>query len=116
SIGEAARRSGLVMYAAADSRVHPAFATRRSPDLQAPGRPHARARGAPRPRVGGGLRAPRLVRRRPAAARRRRAEGPPDRRRRLRSEEHTSELQSRENLVCRLPLEKKNTVARRTLP
>src|SRR5690606_40557301 len=28
--------------------------------------------------------------------------------RRLRSEEHTSELQSRENLVCRLLLEKKN--------
>src|SRR5690606_11840117 len=27
--------------------------------------------------------------------------------RRLRSEEHTSELQSRENLVCRLPLDKK---------
>src|SRR5690606_39698855 len=27
-----------------------------------------------------------------------------------RSEEHTSELQSRENLVCRLPLEKKNTL------
>ena len=26
----------------------------------------------------------------------------------LRSEEHTSELQSRENLVCRLLLEKKN--------
>src|SRR6266511_6493185 len=26
----------------------------------------------------------------------------------LRSEEHTSELQSRENLVCRLPHEKKN--------
>src|SRR5690606_39563995 len=26
----------------------------------------------------------------------------------VRSEEHTSELQSRENLVCRLPLEKKN--------
>src|SRR5690606_40671148 len=26
---------------------------------------------------------------------------------RARSEEHTSELQSRENLVCRLPLEKK---------
>ena len=25
-----------------------------------------------------------------------------------RSEEHTSELQSRRNLVCRLPLEKKN--------
>src|SRR5690606_39532882 len=29
-------------------------------------------------------------------------------RKRLRSEEHTSELQSRENLVCRLLLEKKN--------
>src|SRR5690606_41338507 len=29
--------------------------------------------------------------------------------RRLRSEEHTSELQSRENLVCRLLLEKKKT-------
>src|SRR5690606_40346093 len=30
-----------------------------------------------------------------------------DRPRRIRSEEHTSELQSRENLVCRLLLEKK---------
>src|SRR5690606_41861292 len=29
-----------------------------------------------------------------------------------RSEEHTSELQSRENLVCRLPLAKKNTKRR----
>src|SRR5690606_41699820 len=29
----------------------------------------------------------------------------------LRSEEHTSELQSRENLVCRLLLEQKNTTA-----
>src|SRR5690606_39888577 len=28
----------------------------------------------------------------------------------VRSEEHTSELQSRENLVCRLLLEKKNTL------
>src|SRR5690606_39428461 len=31
-----------------------------------------------------------------------------------RSEEHTSELQSRENLVCRLLLEKKNKEARDT--
>src|SRR5690606_40924992 len=31
-------------------------------------------------------------------------------RRRMRSEEHTSELQSRENLVCRLLLEKKKDV------
>src|SRR5690606_42093507 len=28
----------------------------------------------------------------------------------VRSEEHTSELQSREKLVCRLPLEKKNEI------
>src|SRR5690606_39377764 len=31
----------------------------------------------------------------------------------LRSEEHTSELQSRENLVCRLLLEKKKTTSKR---
>src|SRR5690606_41142348 len=30
---------------------------------------------------------------------------------RLRSEEHTSELQSRENLVCRLLLEKKKSIS-----
>src|SRR5690606_41605979 len=30
----------------------------------------------------------------------------------MRSEEHTSELQSRENLVCRLLLEKKKTIKR----
>src|SRR5690606_40688288 len=36
---------------------------------------------------------------------------PPDLRAlRTRSEEHTSELQSRENLVCRLLLEKKNQI------
>src|SRR5207302_5584621 len=33
----------------------------------------------------------------------------------LRSEEHTSELQSRENLVCRLLLEKKKKIARHTM-
>src|SRR5690606_39570149 len=32
-----------------------------------------------------------------------------------RSEEHTSELQSRENLVCRLLLEKKNTKQRESM-
>src|SRR3712207_7872516 len=56
---------------------------------------------------------PRPFRRRPigarpsarkAAATRRRKRGP---RRRMRSEEHTSELQSRQYLVCRLLLEKK---------
>src|SRR6266511_5067317 len=39
-----------------------------------------------------------------STGRNRRARRPPSRRR---SEEHTSELQSRENLVCRLLLEKK---------
>src|SRR5205085_7791429 len=34
-------------------------------------------------------------------------------RRRGRSEEHTSELQSQSNLVCRLLLEKKNTISER---
>src|SRR5690606_41892212 len=38
----------------------------------------------------------------------RRSTGPPLVRTNSRSEEHTSELQSRENLVCRLLLEKKN--------
>src|SRR3712207_7436817 len=38
---------------------------------------------------------------------RREAHGPPSA---LRSEEHTSELQSRQYLVCRLLLEKKNTM------
>src|SRR5207302_5259272 len=35
---------------------------------------------------------------------------------RSRSEEHTSELQSRENLVCRLLLEKKNHVTTALIP
>src|SRR5690606_41775130 len=33
----------------------------------------------------------------------------------LRSEEHTSELQSRENLVCRLLLEKKNIIKKEVI-
>src|SRR2546430_11574138 len=37
-------------------------------------------------------------------------------RRRVRSEEHTSELQSQSNLVCRLLLEKKNTYCTVSLP
>src|SRR5690606_40944201 len=37
---------------------------------------------------------------------------PPDGGPRYRSEEHTSELQSRENLVCRLLLEKKKSTGR----
>src|SRR5436309_8580180 len=50
-------------------------------------------------------------RRRPSRPGRRPALRPPP----PRSEEHTSELQSRENLVCRLLLEKKNTNAANTI-
>src|SRR5690606_41975219 len=42
-----------------------------------------------------------------------RATGQPVALQRRRSEEHTSELQSRENLVCRLLLEKKKTKSTR---
>src|SRR5204862_2849652 len=42
--------------------------------------------------------------------------GGPGRLQRLRSEEHTSELQSRRDLVCRLLLEKKKPEGSRTLP
>src|SRR5690242_21864685 len=76
------------------------FPTRRSSDLRAArhsARPHGHAPGH-----GGRGAAPGL------AARRLR--GRPDaggRRRSVRSEEHTSELQSHVNLVCRLLLEKK---------
>src|SRR5690606_41399099 len=81
----------------ADRReLHP-FPTRRSSDLGAPGkRGAASGRGvAARERRGdpGGARRRRCLAARPAQPR---------------SEEHTSELQSRENLVCRLLLEKKN--------
>src|SRR5256885_11372790 len=50
-----------------------------------------------------------LLRRPDAAARTHRADGASGRERRVRSEEHTSELQSPCNLVCRLLLEKKKT-------
>src|SRR5690606_42054108 len=74
----------LFRSAAAHARVR---AGRRAAvgDEPAVAPPHAD--GAPR------ARAPRALRHRPARC--------------VRSEEHTSELQSRENLVCRLLLEKK---------
>src|SRR5687768_18326441 len=60
---------------------------------------------------------PSRERRHICSLRRRRAPGPA-RRRSARSEEHTSELQSRLHLVCRLLLEKKNTfsLSRKDLP
>src|SRR5690606_42131044 len=88
--------------------LHP-FPTRRSSDL----RPHDPAPPAPcdtarSSRLRRPLGNPRRHRPRPSSR------APPCGRthprpvRRSRSEEHTSELQSRENLVCRLLLEKKN--------
>src|SRR5690606_41472964 len=85
------------------------FPTRRSSDLRAP----RRARALPRWHVPGD-RGHAVRGSRPASASRcdrthRIAALTHKRRRRplARSEEHTSELQSRENLVCRLLLEKK---------
>src|SRR5260370_16196035 len=71
--------------------------------FRSPGRPachhyyHRRRQGAAG-RLGRGERAAEGLRR-----------GPPDHLVRARSEEHTSELQSHLNLVCRLLLEKKKT-------
>src|SRR3712207_6978075 len=81
-------RSTLFPYTTlfrSDGRGHPG---------RCAGPPPARARGAPLRRHAGARQGP--VERRPGA---------PDRP--ARSEEHTSELQSRQYLVCRLLLEKK---------
>src|SRR5690606_42119456 len=96
-------------YSSRDPPHLPSFPTRRSSDLAAGrvGRHHSRAEGAE-------LRLPQrpALRRGPPdrhpARQRRRARAPAGPRQAQRSEEHTSELQSRENLVCRLLLEKKN--------
>src|SRR5690606_40258584 len=80
------------------------------------GGPHPPVRSAPNPcrwrlpLPRGGLPPRRPAGRpwRPRDCRSRSAPAPGDPPPRARSEEHTSELQSRENLVCRLLLEKKN--------
>src|SRR5690606_41517864 len=102
----------LFIHSSAPRRDLPSFPTRRSSDLPA-------ARGHKTRRPDG-----RVPRRHPAAAagwaragRRRPRRGPPSASPAgcaawpSRSEEHTSELQSRENLVCRLLLEKKKKKA-----
>src|SRR3712207_8995690 len=66
------------------------------------------ARRRDRPRAAVGHRAHREPGARAATPRRRGARRRPPARARARSEEHTSELQSRQYLVCRLLLEKKN--------
>src|SRR5207302_11412804 len=81
------------------------FPTRRSSDLGAPQEQPAAPRGRAVLRL---LPVGRGHGRRRAPPARPRARPPHDRLRQVvRSEEHTSELQSRENLVCRLLLEKK---------
>src|SRR5690349_24095810 len=77
-------------YCYGDPRDLHSFPTRRSSDLRRGGAAHHR-RADPRP---AGL--------------------PGDHQRRARSEEHTSELQSRRDLVCRLLLEKKKNKRRTT--
>src|SRR5690606_42077853 len=101
----------LLLYLRSGAHPHPhSLPTRRSSDLPSPSPPRgptARARPARPPRPPGG----------PALA------GQPGPQRRSagprpaavhRSEEHTSELQSRENLVCRLLLEKKKKKEHKT--
>src|SRR5205085_12561574 len=107
--------SDFSIYSLLNAHAPPSFPTRRSSDLHgqagrsADGGPGGRAA----PRQGGEARVPHSggVREDPADGARavevvRLARGV--HRRRPRSEEHTSELQSQSNLVCRLLLEKKN--------
>src|SRR5699024_11643462 len=76
----------------------------RSPDAGRAGHHHPAARDRLRGRLRAPADPPRVVR---AAARRRMDRALSS----SRSEEHTSELQSRFDLVCRLLLEKKNTIS-----
>src|SRR5690606_40457637 len=93
--------SALFLYCSAHHRELHSFPTRRSSDLRPPWPGAWRTVACVGDRAAQG---PRRLRRRRAHA----AEGCGVLRRvRDRSEEHTSELQSRENLVCRLLLEKK---------
>src|SRR5690606_41422537 len=94
----------LSSHCAAPPRALHPFPTRRSSDLPPPA---SRARGRPPRAARASAGHPRSRR---TAARPRRAapwSGTRCAAAAVRSEEHTSELQSRENLVCRLLLEKK---------
>src|SRR5690606_41760409 len=101
--------SGASCHPNCSFHILPSFPTRRSSDppivrYRRPARANtpSRENERHRSRVGpSGRRTRTLFHRVVPISERRRAE--PDR-----SEEHTSELQSRENLVCRLLLEKKN--------
>src|SRR5690606_40579990 len=95
-------------FSGVDLRVLPAFPTRRSSDLPCTPTPRTSTGGAGRTST---TRTPRCSPpRRPLGWSPSRNSSATSSRRQVpveRSEEHTSELQSRENLVCRLLLEKK---------
>src|SRR5690606_41716763 len=101
---------GLPCPSSGDHRPLHSFPTRRSSDLSAEPVLRPRAAATRRPssefvrRSGGPCQHRSARRSTPSGCRADR--GPA---RLLRSEEHTSELQSRENLVCRLLLEKKKS-------
>src|SRR5690606_41247835 len=100
----------LFLYRSPTPAVLPPFPTRRSSDLHLRHRDAGTVRLHRRP-PDGATRRPVRWRAAPvptAQAGPLRAERVAPRRAHQRSEEHTSELQSRENLVCRLLLEKKN--------
>src|SRR5690606_41895830 len=97
-----------------DHRHLPAFPTRRSSDLrmtEGRTRRSGRANGR-RPAKSQAVRAAAAMNGAPGRNRGTRRINPPRTPAGRRSEEHTSELQSRENLVCRLLLEKKKTTTK----
>src|SRR5690606_41656243 len=86
----------------------PSFPTRRSSDLSAAAQRLSRIGGGANQPISGSASRFSVLQRRWANCTLSHVCVPP-RDRGMRSEEHTSELQSRENLVCRLPLEKTTT-------
>src|SRR5207244_12854229 len=103
-------RSSLI-YPTTPTRLPPPFPTRRSSDLPPPGeRLLHRARGRHPPARPRAVRAEerRRLSRRPRQSRQLRQRRAFRAQPAVRSEEHTSELQSPDHLVCRLLLEKKN--------
>src|SRR5690606_39530116 len=104
------RRCAFFFRRNGDPRVLPSFPTRRSSDLKKAAKAKRRSAAPAR------AKSKRVSGKRAARTARRPAKVKPSVKRaaRKRSEEHTSELQSRENLVCRLLLEKKNEGTQRT--
>src|SRR5260370_19547287 len=97
------------LHVLADTLLQTVFETRAGTPMATTSSGISRTTTAPAPMM---LPEPMLTPGRTAAPRPRNEKGPTRTRPpRTRSEEHTSELQSHLNLVCRLLLEKKNTVS-----